>query len=187
MTDIQGGPQQITGDTPHATADAGNPIKMGGKAATFAGSPDTVASGDRVDLVCAINGVLYTIGGAPNVLSREITVLDSDGPQTDTLIVEAGSQVIIVTKASAMVSSAVTNLSTNVRIGFGATVIPAPSLTPVAGIVLSHAGLESGSGEVEGTGSGILSAGAAGEDLRFTCDDPVGGIITINVTYMLVD
>lgn len=47
MADVTHGGTPVTGDTPHDAADAGRPIKIGGKASGVA--PTAVADGDRVD------------------------------------------------------------------------------------------------------------------------------------------
>ena len=190
MGDATGGPQQIGGDTPHGDVDSGNPVKVGGVARTFAtGGPAAVDDGDRVAISVGPTGVMYVMGGGPDVLTSESTITDADGAQTNTKIIEAGTQTIIVTHVSVLVSNEVTDTSFKARIGFdvGGGGLPAESTSGVEGIVFSHPGIAPGSGGVEGVGSGILGAGASGEDLLISCDDPVNGEIKVLVTYLLVD
>jgi hypothetical protein len=103
--------------------------------------------------------------------------------QTDTLIITASStQQIAITEITAVVDEAVTVTGVGFRVGCGS-----PS-TPVAvGVVLSHAGLMPGQSVSRGTGAGVLAVGDLNEDLRITCENPVGGALRILVSYFMVE
>lgn len=105
--------------------------------------------------------------------------------QTDVALVTAGtSERIIVERVAVTVSKAVSAAKVEFRAGFWAAVVPAKSSSGVTGIVLSHPGLAAGSG-YEASGE-PLGVGATGEDLRFTCDAPTAGEITVLVSYRIV-
>ncbi|KKN84451.1 hypothetical protein LCGC14_0289130 [marine sediment metagenome] len=53
---------QVTGDEAHDAADAGNPIKLGGRAQTSEAQPDEVADEDRVDALFDRSGYLRVRG-----------------------------------------------------------------------------------------------------------------------------
>ena len=80
-----------------------------------------------------------------------------------------------------------TTTTPQVRIGFGATTVPAEPATggSVLGMVQSHPGLAAGSGIVEGDGSGAIAVGGDGEEMRITCDAPTTGQITVVVSYYI--
>jgi hypothetical protein len=64
--DVNGAPvTQVTGAVAHDVADAGNPIKLGGKAS--AAIPTAVADGDRVNAYLDIYGNQYTKSGGLTV------------------------------------------------------------------------------------------------------------------------
>lgn len=88
-----------------------------------------------------------------------------------------------------MVDSAVTASGGHVavKVGFGPTTIPAETTTGSNGILLNHPGIAAGSGVVLGNGGGILGIGADGEELRLTCEDPIGGALTVTVSYFTIE
>jgi hypothetical protein len=103
--------------------------------------------------------------------------------QTDTLIITASAtQQIAVTEATAVVDEAVTVTGVGFRVGLGT-----PGTPTAAGVVLSHAGLMPGQQVSRGTGSGIIAQGDFNEDLRITCENPVGGSLRVLVSYFLVE
>lgn len=174
----------VSGDVAHDTADAGEPVKIGMKAVALKANPTEVAAGDRTNWYADVSGVPFVLGGHPNILTQSLQVTDADGAQTDTAIITAGANVaIVVTKVSVMADNANTN-DVSVRIGLATTNTPAAD---AAQVILFHPGIAPGSGVVEGTGSGIIGIGASGEDVRVTCEDPVGGSINIIVTYFTTD
>lgn len=170
----------VSGDVAHDTADAGEPVKIGYKAIALKSTPTAVAANDRTNAYATRGGIPFYIGGAPNVLSQSLQVTDADGAQTDAAIITAAANVaIVVTKVSVMADNANTG-DVSCRIGLATTNTPAAD---AAQMLLFHPGIAPGSGVVEGNGSGILGIGASGEDVRVTCEDPVGGSINIIVTY----
>lgn len=173
----------VSGDVAHDTADAGEPVKIGGKALDVGASPTAVSANDRVNGMFLRNGALITLGGSTGIVSKNLNVTDADGAQTDTaLVTVSAGTAIVVTKVSVMADGANTG-DVAVRIGFGTANTPAADS---AGIILAHPGIKSGSGVVEGNGAGILGIGASNEDLRLTCEDPAGGAIDIIVTYFTI-
>lgn len=81
MADLQGGSQQVGGDTPHDDADSGAPVKTGGRARTSAIA--AAANDDRVDQVMSTDGALLVAGengGVPTAVSVGATgALDVTG------------------------------------------------------------------------------------------------------------
>lgn len=173
----------VSGDVAHDTADAGEPVKIGGKAIDLGATPTAVSANDRTNGYFTRAGQQFVIGGHPNTVTKNLNITDADGAQTDTAIitVSAGTA-IVVTKASVMADGANTG-DVAVRIGFGTANTPAADS---AGIILAHPGIKSGSGLVEGNGSGIIGIGASDEDLRITCEDPAGGAIDVIITYYTI-
>ena len=150
-------------------------------------SPTVVAAGETASWHSSRHGVPFVIGGHPNLITRMARVLDSDGAQTDTALVTiAGGNKIIVTRMSVLASSANT-VDVAFRAGFGTATLPGlPGTTGTDGFIMAHPNIAPGSGVVEGNGSGILGIGGDNADLRYTCDDPVGGELWIVVSYYLV-
>jgi len=155
----------VEGDIAHDAADSGNPHKMGARAIAHGTNPTEVSSADRSDLYCNVAGVAFVIGGHPNVQTIRANYTAA---QTDTAIVST-TEKIVVTRVSVMVANEGT-VDVDVVIGFGA--VNTPTTT---GVILAHPGIAVGSGVVEGTGSGMLGVGAAGEDVRITCSNPTTG------------
>ena len=69
-----------------------------------------------------------------------------------------------------------------VRIGFGASTVPAAASTFVEGMLFDCQALPS-SGEL----IGVDGKGKAGEELRITAGDPVGGGYTVMFRYRVLD
>lgn len=64
-----------SGNVAHAAVDAGNPLKVGGRA--YSGAPGAVADGNRVDQAMTLRGAAHT------VLARtDGTIVDPDAPAT---------------------------------------------------------------------------------------------------------
>lgn len=177
----------VSGDVAHDGIDAGEPVKIGYKAIAHGANPTAVAANDRTNGYSNRHGIPFTVGGHPNTITKEFTVLDSDGAQTNLALVtvSAGTK-IVVTKCGVLANNANT-VNVNVRLGFGAATLPAAALAGATGIILSHPAIAPGSGVVEGNGSGIIGIGADDEDLRLTCDDPVTGSIRVMVTYYTIE
>ena len=180
----------IEGDVAHDSIDSGNPVKLGAKAIAHGTNPTAVAAADRTDLYANRAGILWTIGGHPNIITRTVYISDATGAQTDASMVgtiAAGTKVA-VTQIAVTVDSAVTATGgVSVKVGFGATSIPADSSTGANGILLDHKGIAAGSGVVLGNGSGLIGIGADGEELRLTCEDPVGGGLSVMFSYYTIE
>lgn len=180
----------VEGNVAHDTADSGNPVKIGAKAVAHGTNPTAVTAADRTDLYANRHGILFTIGGHPNIITRSVRIADADNAQTNASLVgtiNAGTKVC-VTALAVTVDSATTNTGgVAVKIGFGASTIPADSATGADGVLLDHDGISAGSGIVIGNGSGILGIGADGEELRLTCEDPAGGSVIVTFSYFTID
>ena len=160
----------------------------GGVAVAHGSAPDAADAGDAVAPLHNRHRVQFTIGGHPNIITRSVHIADADGAQTDATIVgtiSAGTKVA-VTAVAVTVDAATTNANA-VKIGFGATTIPADSTTGANGVLLDHDGIPPGSGVVVGNGAGLLGIGADGEELRLTCEDPVGGALSVTFSYFTIE
>ena len=167
------------GDVAHDGADAGNPVKLGAKAIAHGTNPTAVAADDRTNLYANRAGVLFAIGGHPNIVTLEAEYTSA---QTNAAIVTvAGGLKIVVTQIMAVCDKANT-VDVGVRIGFAATTTPTTT-----GVVLTHPGIAAGSGVSRGDGSGILGVGADGEDLRITSEAPTTGALRVLVSYYTIE
>lgn len=176
----------VLGTVAHDDVDSGNGSKISAKAVAYGVNPTGVAAADRTDLYANRAGILFTIGGHPNVISRCNIVADSDGAQTDAALVStAGGAKIALTHLSVSMDASNTG-NVRVRIGFGAANVPADALSGTAGIVL-HGDFSAGSGLSIGNGSAVIAIGADGEDLRVTCEDPAGGNVFIRYSYFTIE
>ncbi|HUU45666.1 MAG TPA: hypothetical protein VM118_08020 [Acidobacteriota bacterium] len=164
-TNVGTGTRPVAGAIAHDAVDSGSPLKLGMRAIAHGTNPTEVASADRSHLYCNVAGVPFMIGGHPNVQTIRANYTAA---QTDTAIVST-TEKIVVTRVSVMVANEGT-VDVDVVIGFGA--VNTPTTT---GVILAHPGIAVGSGVVEGTGSGMLGVGAAGEDVRITCSNPTTG------------
>lgn len=136
----------------------------------------TTTDGDYSPLKTDSQGSLYS---NPGVKTTLVTIrANYTSAQTDTAIVtvSAGTR-IVVTRCSVLADHANT-VDVQARIGFGTANTPTTT-----GVVFSHPGIAPGSGVVEGSGAGILGAGASNEDLRITSEAPTTGSIDVMVTY----
>jgi hypothetical protein len=187
MGDVTESPQSIEGQVAHDGVDAGDPVKIGHKAAAHGANPTAVAEADRTDWLSNRHGIPWVVGGHPNIVSREFVATTA---QTDTSMVGTISPgvKVVVTSIEAMVDKA-TTVDVGVRVGFGATTVPAEPTdgNQVAGMILSHPGIAAGSGVVRGSGSGILGIGADGEELRITSEVPTGGKLRVLFSYYTIE
>lgn len=119
----------------------------------------------------------------PAVIAKSHKIADADGAQTDAALttVSAGTR-IVLTRLTVAVDEACT-VGVGVRIGLGTATIGAASLAGTTDIILEHAGIVPGGGITIGDGSGVLALGDSDEDLRITCDDPVGGALDVSYSY----
>lgn len=180
----------IGGCTAHDAVDAGSPVKVGAKAIAHGTNPTAVAAADRTDLYANRHGVLWTIGGHPNIITRTAHIADADGAQTDASIVgtiNAGTKVAVTSVAVTVDSATTATGGVAVKLGFGATTIPADAAGGANGILLDHPGIAAGSGIVRGDGSAVIGIGGDGEELRLTCEDPVGGNICVTISFFTIE
>lgn len=175
------------GNVGHDAVDAGNPIKLGGRALGHGTNPTAVAAADRTDWLFNRAGVPWVIGGHPNIVSREFR---TTAVQTDIDILGAvGAETkVVVTQIQVAIDSD-TSTVPKVRIGFGATTIPAEpaSGAGVSGMVFSHPAMLAGSSMMRGDGSGILAVGGDGEELRMTNEVPTGGDIRVTISFYTIE
>lgn len=174
----------------HDDPDIDGPVKVGARAIAHGANPTAVAADDRTDIFANRHGILFTIGGHPNIITRSVHIADANGAQTDASMVGtiATGTKVVVTALSVTVDSATTATGgVAVKVGFGATTIPADSTTGANGVLLDHPGIAAGSGVVIGNGGGILGIGGDGEELRLTCEDPVGGNLAVTFSYYTIE
>lgn len=178
----------VGGDVAHSATDSGNPVKVGHVAIAHGTNPTAVDAAERTNWYANRAGVPFIIGGHPNVITRAAYISDATGPQTDASIIgtiAAGTKVVVT--AIAVTCDASNTGDTAVKLGFGATTLPADSATGANGILLDHKNIKPGSGIVIGNGGGILGVGADGEEVRLTCDDPVGGGVSVTFSYYTIE
>lgn len=188
VTNASGNGLPAQGDVAHDAADAGNPLLNGARAIAHGANPTAVAAADRTVLYANRAGILFTIGGHPNVVTA---VYNTTAAQTDDLVVAAvgAGTKIAVTRVNIFLDEA-TTVGVGVRVGFGATTLPALGASGadgVSGLITYHPGLVPGGGIVTGDGSSIVGIGADGEDLRVTCEVPTSGTLAISVSYFTIE
>ena len=172
----------VSGDVAHDTADAGEPVKIGGKALDI-GATATVAANDRTNLAALRNGQQVVIGGDTNVLSQNLQITDADGAQTDLAIISVSAGTAIVVTGLEVTADEANSVGVSCRIGFGTANTPAAD---AAKMLFFHPGMVPGAAYFKGNGGGIIGMGASDEDVRITCEDPVSGSISVTVTYFTV-
>lgn len=155
-----------------------------GKAVAHGSNPSSIGAGAYADLAVNRHGIPFMIGGHPNIITKSSRFTTSQA-NTDIIGAISAGQKIVVVGFSIGVSKA-TTVNVGVKLGFGATVVPADG-TAISGVLFDHEGLEPGSGAVVGNGSGILGIGADGEELRLTSDVPTTGALTVTVQYFIIE
>ena len=94
---------QVTGDEAHDAADAGNPIKIGGKALTA--QPTAVAANDRVNAMFDIYGRQVSIAALREMKGSQITTITASTSETTVVTADATYKLdvygVIVTNTSA--------------------------------------------------------------------------------------
>lgn len=162
---------------------------VGGMAAAHGTAPSAVAAGDACVGLYNRHRIPFVIGGHPNVVTSSVRIPAASGAQTDAAIgpgtVNAGTKVV-VTRITATCSNA-NSVNVGVKLGFGATTLPADSTSGAAAVLVDHDGVPPGGGFTVGDGSGILGIGGDGEELRLTCDSPTGGSVIVTVSYYLIE
>jgi hypothetical protein len=177
----------VGGGTAHDAVDSGNPQKMGAKAVSHGSNPAAVAAADRTNLYANVAGIPFYLGGHPNIISAEYY---TTGAQTDDNILPtiAGGTIYVITGIT-VIASAANTVQVSVRIGFGASTVPAQGASgadAVAKVILSHPNIPAGSGFVKGNSGGIVGIGGDGEELRITCSAPTTGSLIVQVDYFTI-
>ena len=169
---------QTVGNIAHGTTDSGNPLKIGAKTIDHGTAPTAVTAGARTDIYSNRHGVLFTMGGHPNLqlFKANYTTIQTN---VSMVTVAAGFRAVI-TRASVTASNANT-VNVSVSLGINAT---APGSTDT---FLSHPGLAPGSGVIEGNGSGMIAIGAVGTPIKINASVPTGGSIDVVVAYYLIE
>lgn len=176
-----GGIGKVEGGVAHDSVDAGPPLKVGAKAIAHGANPTAVAAADRTDVYANRAGVLFTIGGHPNVVTLKHTTITTAVTDAAIVTVSAGTK-IVVTRITATLDSASTVFPT-LLIGFGTANTPTTT-----GVLVSHGGVPAGGGVNVGDGSGILGIGADNEDLRVTTTgNATGNGLQICVSYYTIE
>lgn len=170
----------------HDAIDSGFLVGLGARAIAHGTNPTAVAAADRSTLYTNRAGVLWTIAGHPNLITREATWTDSDGAQTNTTLVDVSAGTKIVVTSAIATCDAANGNATAVRLGFGAS-LPAASTTGTNGIVLTHGGIAPGSGVGDGEGAAVIGIGGDGEDLKYTAEDPTSGDCRLVVKYFTIE
>lgn len=169
----------VSGDVAHDGVDAGEPVKLGGKAIAHGTNPTGVAANDRTNWYFNRAGVPFMIGGHPNSVTVEAAYTAA---QTDAAIITISTGTKIVVTAISVTCDNANSVDVGYRVGFGTANTPTTT-----GVVSTHPGVAPGSGVVEGNGGGIIGIGADNEDLRITCEVPTGGSIRVKVTYYTIE
>lgn len=183
------GTMAVYGDVAHDAIDGAgkNPIKIGAHAISFGSAITAVGSGDRSHIYSNRHGMLWTIGGHPNLQSAEYI---TTAAQTDDAIlpaIAAGTKYIIT--GITVIASAANSVNTSVRIGFGTATVPAQGASgadAVTKVILSHPNIPPGSGFSKGYASSVVGVGGDDEELRITCSVPTGGSIVVQVDYFTI-
>lgn len=177
-TDLKGN-LMIGGNIAHDGVDAGNPVKLGGKAVAHSSNPTAVAAADRTDWIFNRHGIPFMIGGHPNVITIEAAYTAA---QTDTALVTISTGSKIVVTQVQVIADAANTVKPQARVGFGTANTPTTT-----GVVLTHPGIPAGGGVSRGNGSGIIGIGADNEDLRVTCAVPTTGSLRVIATYYTIE
>lgn len=161
----------------------GGPLPVGATAVAHGTAPVAVAAGAPAVPLANRHGVLFTVGGHPNVVSYTHSAITTAVTDSQ-LVAVASGQRMVVTAITVTLDNAST-VFPSVRIGFGTSTVPALGN---AGIVLAHGGLPAGGGVNRGDGSGILAIGGDDQDLRVTTvGNATGNGVQITVAYYLVE
>jgi hypothetical protein len=154
----------VVGPAANGAAVSGNPVRIAGKDGST-----------TRDIAVGANGAVAVqpgpaSGSRSEVISR---VYRATTTKTDAAIitVSAGTR-IYITRLSATLDEAAT-VGVGFRIGFGATTVPTEPTdgNTADGVVAGHPGMVPGSIMVIGDGTGVIAAGADGEDLRITISE----------------
>jgi hypothetical protein len=162
-------------------------VNMTGVLAVAHGAnPDVADALDAGALIANRHRIPFFLGGHPNLVSAEYFTSGAITDDAIVAVISAGT--IIVVTGITVTCSAANATSPSVRIGFGATTVPAQGATNADGVnkvILSHPGIPPGSGVVKGHAGGIVGIGGDGDDLRITCTTPTTSLI-VQVDYFTI-
>jgi len=162
---------------------------IGGYAVAHGSAPDAADAGDAGVVLMNRHRIPFVVGGHPNLVTASVRIAAATGAQTDAAIspgaISAGTK-IVVTRLTVTCSNA-NSVNVAVKLGFGASTIPADSTTGAAGVLADHEGVPPGGGFTIGDGSGMLGVGGDGEELRLTCDAPTGGFVIVSYSYYTIE
>jgi hypothetical protein len=175
---LMNGVMPAGGDVAHGSTNAGNPLYLGAEAIAHGTNPTAVAAAQRSKLYANVAGVLFVIGGHPNVqtLRYNYTAAQTNG----VIIAGVAGTKIVVTQIQVLVDNA-TTVTCQVRVGFAASVTPTTSQ-----VVATHPNLPPGGGLSRGDGSGILGVSATADALLVTGTVPTSGSVDILVSYYTI-
>jgi hypothetical protein len=177
---------EIGGDIAHdavdSTSPTAGPVKLGAVAIAHGTNPTAVsASLDRTNLYANRAGVLFTIGGHPNIVSYGMSITAAVTNAVIGPTVATGLK-FVVTGITVILDNAST-VFPSVVIGFGTTTTPAFAGTPgTLKVIAGHPAVPAGGGFTRGDGSGIIGVGGDDEELRITTVGTAGG----NGLYVIV-
>lgn len=118
---------------------------------------------------------------AQNTFIRHVRIAEADGAKTNIeLFACPGDSRLVVTSIRVMADNANT-VDVGVQVGFGTAAVPTPALAANDGIAFDHPGVSKGGGAVLSNNGEPVAFGASDEDLRYTCEEPTGGSISIIV------
>lgn len=163
------------GNIAAGTADAGNPVKIGGKGLSLGTNPTSEDADDRVNALFSRIGQLYVLNGHPNIQCLRYT---TTGAGTDVALVDsiaAGTRVVVM--SCAIITDGATSVQPSAIVGFGTANTPTTT-----GVITSHPGIVAG--------GGILSPGMAiggdGEEVRLTNEAPTSGSLEVLLRYFTI-
>lgn len=169
----------VAGNVAHDEADSGNPLKIGAQAIAHGSNPTAVAAADRTNLYANRHGVLFSIGGHPNVQTISASYIAT---QTNTAVISVSAGTKIVITSLSIYCDAGGTGPLDIQVGFGTSTITSTKA------IIDHPGLAKGSGVVLGNGAGIVAIGADDEDLRITASGfGTGDELTICVSYYTIE
>jgi hypothetical protein len=176
----------VQGIIAHDASNTADPILLGAHAVDHNHAETTVITGDITHLKSTIDGVLWTIGGSPLQVTETVTVAAADGAQTDTSIIAVSAGQIAVVTRLAISTSAANSVNVDVKVGFSTTTLATPGTAGATDILHEVKGMGADRDIVIGDGSGVLGMGTDDEEIRYSCDAPTSGHITISLSYYLI-
>lgn len=175
----------VQGVTAGADASSVNPSLLGGYAVVHGANPTDVSTGAAVPWRFNKAGVPFMIGGHPNAVRIALRYTTTDGAQTDTALVSVSSGTKIVVTHANVIMSASNTANVSALMGFATATMTAPSASASTGVIIDGK-FGAGCGASLGGSAGMLAVGGDGYDVRFTCDNPVGGDVRVALTYYTV-